>query len=37
MLVCMSTIGRPRRLTKVLDSTKLSKNICKVMLVYNNL
>ena len=37
MLACISTIDRPGQPTKVIDGTKLLGNICKAMLVYNNL
>ena len=37
ILVCMSTIDRPKRLIRVVNNTKLSENIRKAMLVYNDL
>ena len=37
LLACMSTINRPGQPTKFLDSIKLLGNICKAMLVHNNL
>ena len=37
VLVCMSTIDRPERPTRVVDCTELSGNICKAMLVHNDL
>lgn len=37
MLACISTINRPAQSTRVVDGIKLSKNICKAMLIHNNL
>lgn len=37
VLVYISTIDKPRRFMLVVDSTELLRNICKAMLVYNNL
>ena len=37
ILACMSTIDSLKQLTRVVDSIKLSRNIYKAMLVYNNL
>lgn len=37
MLAFISTIDRPRWPTRVVDSKELLENICKAILVYNNL
>lgn len=37
ILVYISTIDKLRQPTRIIDSIELSANICKVMLIYNNL